>query len=252
MAEENFPLINLNTTRPSSFYGRWLCVISILTITACSPQENSLSTQLQTTESKFSYALGEQIAENYRKQGIMIDSDSFVQGLLDELENNPAGITDQEIERSYRNLETLISDHKTTVAARNLQPGREFLVSNRKRPEVFTTSSGLQYEIINENTGARADADKDAVIDYQANLIDGTEVDFSFGMPRPITVSLAGSLIPGLTEGILMMAVGEIYKFYIPTDLAYGEEGTDTIPGNSVLIIQVKLISLISENEPTS
>lgn len=131
-----------------------------------------------------------------------------------------------------------------TPAQRNLQTGKEFLEENGKRPEVTTTASGLQYEVLKQGDGAKPTADQAVTVHYTGKLIDGTVFDSSVERGEPITFALS-QVIPGWTEGLQLMPRGSKYRLFIPSNLAYGERGAGRDIGpNETLIFDVELLDI--------
>jgi FKBP-type peptidyl-prolyl cis-trans isomerase len=127
------------------------------------------------------------------------------------------------------------------------QASRDFLATNAAAPGVMTTASGLQYMVVAEAADANAamPAETDTVVvHYTGTLIDGTVFDSSVERNQPAPLQLNG-VIPGWTEGLQLMKVGSKYRFFIPSDLAYGEAGAPpVIPPNSTLIFDIELLSI--------
>ena len=124
-----------------------------------------------------------------------------------------------------------------------IKEGKDFLTENKLRPEVDTTASGLQYEVIVEGEGPNPTIESEVTVHYTGKLLDGTVFDSSVERGEPITFNL-GQVIPGWTEGLQLMKSGAKYILYIPYDLAYGENGAGAdIPPYSTLIFEVELIS---------
>jgi len=123
-----------------------------------------------------------------------------------------------------------------------MQKGIDFLVENGKKAGIITTSSGLQYEVINEGNGAKPAADDIVKVHYEGKLIDGTVFDSSYER-EPIEFPL-NQVIPGWTEGVQLMSVGSKYRLFIPPELGYGAGGAGPIPPNSVLIFEVELLDI--------
>jgi len=122
--------------------------------------------------------------------------------------------------------------------------GVQFLEENKKNSEVKMTGSGLQYKVLKEGTGKNPSATDNVEVHYRGTLIDGTEFDSSYKRNKTITFPLNG-VIKGWTEGLQLMKEGAKYKFYIPSELAYGSSGTPGIPPDSVLIFEVELIKVL-------
>lgn len=139
-----------------------------------------------------------------------------------------------------------VAASSATSATRNPQlAGDEFLAKNKTAPGVTTTASGLQYKVNHEGSGKKPKASDMVTVQYEGRLIDGTVFDSTVQRNnQPATFPLNG-VIPGWTEGLQLMSEGSDYTFYIPANLAYGEQSpTSAIPPNSVLIFNVKLIKV--------
>jgi FKBP-type peptidyl-prolyl cis-trans isomerase len=128
-------------------------------------------------------------------------------------------------------------------AAENLEKGKAFLAENGQREGVITTASGLQYEVINLGGGAKPEASSTVEVHYEGTLIDGTVFDSSYERGESISFPLS-RVIKGWTEGVQLMPVGSTFKFYIPSDLAYGSRNTGSIPANSTLIFKIELLGI--------
>ena len=109
--------------------------------------------------------------------------------------------------------------------------------------KVYTTESGLKYEILTEGDGASPTADDSVTVHYEGTLMDGTKFDSSYDRGETITFPL-NRVIKGWTEGVQLMKEGAKYKFTIPSELAYGEQGGGPIPPNADLIFIVELFKV--------
>ncbi len=136
----------------------------------------------------------------------------------------------------------------------NKEKGTAFLTENAKRPEVKTTASGLQYEVITQGTGAQPQASDIVTLHYHGTLIDGTVFDSSIDRGEPTTFGVS-QVIPGFSEAIQLMNVGSTYIVYIPQELAYGDRGAGPIEPFSTLIFKIELLSIdsvpVAEPTPT-
>ena len=124
----------------------------------------------------------------------------------------------------------------------------KFLEDNKKRKEVITTASGLQYEVMGRGTGTVSPKATDKVeVHYHGTMYDGTIFDSSVDRGQTAKFPLNG-VIPGWTEGLQYMKEGDKFKFYIPYNLAYGERGRGGImKGYSTLVFEVELFKVNPE-----
>ena len=120
----------------------------------------------------------------------------------------------------------------------------KFLEENAKKEGVVTTASGLQYIVMTKGDGAMPKETDNVTVHYHGTLLDGTVFDSSVERGQPATFPLNG-VIKGWTEGVQLMNVGSKFRFFIPSDLAYGERGAGGAIGpNATLIFEVELISI--------
>ncbi len=122
------------------------------------------------------------------------------------------------------------------------QPPSIFLAKNGHRHGVITTPSGLEYQVLSQGHGAKPTGTDIVLIVYDGKLFDGTTFDSTTQHGQPAVMPVAGS-IPGFSEGLQMMSRGARYRFWIPPQLAYGDQGAGDgiIPPNSVLQFDVTL-----------
>lgn len=122
--------------------------------------------------------------------------------------------------------------------------GEKYLEANTKQEGVVTLPSGLQYKVLKEGTGGKPDKHSTVKVHYEGSLINGQVFDSSYKRGEPISFNLQG-VIKGWTEGLQLMPIGSTYEFYIPYNLAYGEQGTGPIPPYSTLIFKVELLGIL-------
>jgi len=120
-----------------------------------------------------------------------------------------------------------------------------FLQKTLKKANIVTTATGLQYEVLTPGTGTASPSATDNVtVHYKGTTIDGEEFDSSYSRGEPATFPL-NRVIAGWTEGVQLMKEGAKYRFYIPSELAYGEQGAGRAIGpNAALIFDVELIKI--------
>lgn len=128
-------------------------------------------------------------------------------------------------------------------AAENIQKGQVFLEQNKEKEGVKTTESGLQYLVLTEGEGESPKHNSRVEVHYHGTLIDGTVFDSSVARGQSIEFGL-NQVIPGWTEGLQLMKIGEKTRLFIPANLGYGNRAAGAIPPGSVLIFDVELLAI--------
>lgn len=125
------------------------------------------------------------------------------------------------------------------------QYGKSFMQTNKDKPGVKELPEGIQYEVIKEGTGPQPSRTDRIKAHYRGALLDGKEFDSSFKRNQPFTASLT-QLIKGWQIAIPLMKTGSHWKLWIPSDLAYGDYGSQpAIPGGATLLFEVELLEII-------
>ena len=179
------------------------------------------------------------LSENLFGAGEEFNRNNYVSGFCDGILSNWKVMTfDEADETANRLYEYLTQKQFDKVKEENAA----FLEAKAKEEDVVKTESGLLYQIIKlGDGGAKPTATSDVEVLYRGELIDGTVFDES---REPITLNL-GSVIKGWTEGVQLMSVGDKYRFFIPYNLGYGEQGAgNDIRPYSTLIFEVELVSI--------
>ena len=138
-----------------------------------------------------------------------------------------------------------LTQMRNDKSAENLKAGQDFLAENKIKPGVTELPSGLQYEILNEGSGAKPFATDTVKCHYHGTLIDGTIFDSSVQRGQPAKFPL-NMVIKGWTEGVQLMPEGSKWRFYIPSDLGYGDRQVSAQIGpNCALIFDVELLEIM-------
>ena len=206
--------------------------------------------QFKDQKDKFSYAIGLNIGMNFQKQHVDVNPDIVVSGLKDGIAGKPQMTMDQ-IRDTMVAFEKDMQQKQAEAGKKNAADAQKFLDENKKKGDVKTTASGLQYKVMKEGNGTAPKASDTVTVNYRGTLMDGTEFDSSFKRGEPATFPVAG-VIKGWTEALQLMKPGSKYQLFIPPDLAYGEHSpSPAIPPNSALIFEVELMSVKAGPTPT-
>ena len=199
--------------------------------------------KLNNQTDSLSYSIGIMVASFYKQQGITKINDTLVnKAIKDKMSGDSTLLTEQQCNQV---LMGFIEKAKADKAAAAKKQGEAFLSSNKTKPGVVTTASGLQYLILKEGTGPKPTLNDKVKCDYEGRLIDGTIFDSSIKQGKPIEFAVNG-VIAGWTEALQLMNTGSKYRLFIPSNLAYGDQqmGSDIKPG-STLIFDVDLIEIV-------
>ncbi len=194
-------------------------------------------------EEKQAYALGIAVGANYQKMGIRINDIAFSKGFADIMNGKKPELSDEEIRQALDSLQDEIEQQGQTQIKVEKEAGSRFLEANKQKPGVIETSSGLQYKVITESIGKKPSATDTVEVHYHGKLLDGTVFDSSVARGQTIEFPLS-QVIPGWTEGLQLMSEGSKFEFYIPSNLAYGDQDMGLIKGGSTLIFEVELFKV--------
>ncbi|MDP3913384.1 MAG: FKBP-type peptidyl-prolyl cis-trans isomerase [Bacteroidota bacterium] len=192
---------------------------------------------------EFSYALGLSISSNLLQSGVKnIDALQFLAGLQDTFAGNKPKIP---MDEASLILQEFMTANNDSEALKNLEEGYMFLSKNIENKGVFETESGLQYKILKEGYGGFPTIDDEVKCHYHGTLLDGTVFDSSVERRQPAVFPVNG-VIQGWVEALQLMPVGSKWQLYIPSELAYAEQGAGGLIGpNATLIFDVELLEIV-------
>jgi len=198
---------------------------------------------------KLSYSLGVNVATGVKAQGVeSIDSDAIAKSFKDVFEGNNLEVTEAEslqfLQTYFKELQGKKQLADAEKAKALAEEGVAYLAENAKKEGVTTTESGLQYEVLTTGDGASPSAEDSVTVHYTGTLIDGTVFDSSVERGEPATFGVS-QVIPGWTEALQLMSVGDKLRLVIPSELAYGPRGSGAKIGpNSILVFELELIKI--------
>lgn len=231
-----------------------LLVSSLLFIGCNSNSGSSGSASLESKVDSVSYSLGYQNGQFLKQRSMTdVDPELLKAGLEDALEEQDAQLSDAEMQQVVRSFQMeaqkKAQQQKVKEAEENKKKGEDFLAENKEKEGVKVTDSGLQYKVLEEGSGVSPDTTDKVRVNYKGTLIDGTVFDSSYERGEPVTFPL-NRVIPGWTQGLQLMKEGAKYKFFIPGDLAYGQNPPPRSPigPNETLIFEVELLKVNPED----
>lgn len=208
---------------------------------AVSCGEKGSKVELKDIRDSASYGIGLSIATNLAQDKLdSLNLDALVAGYLDAKKEDKKIALDSINFIIQKYAESEMKKQNAPIIA----AGKKFLDTNKKKPTVKTTASGLQYEVISMGNGTKPAIYDSVTVHYHGTKIDGTVFDSSKG-GSPVTFPLLpGSLIQGWIEGLQLFPAGTKFKLYVPENLAYGMTGNKVIKPFETLVFEIEIVSV--------
>jgi FKBP-type peptidyl-prolyl cis-trans isomerase len=213
--------------------------------------ETTLSTIQQKISYGVGYDIGSKIMGDIKKQEIDINAEAFIQGMRDVFLDKKPALPDSELQSVMMIFQQQMMAKQNANAKKyqemiekEKKAGEEFLAENGKKDSVKTTASGLQYKILKEGTGKSPEDTSTVTVQYRGKLLNGMVFDESYARGEPVTFKL-NQMIKGWIEGLKFLKEGGKIELYIPSELAYGDQGRgQLIPPGAALIFEVELLEV--------
>jgi FKBP-type peptidyl-prolyl cis-trans isomerase FklB len=203
---------------------------------------------MKSTREKVSYCIGLETGKNLQKQFSDMDADLLRKGFEDGLANALPKLSQDEIQSIMQALRQQIEQQQRQYIAKlsenNRTEGETFLEENKSKDGVVTLKSGLQYKVLQAGTGAKPNITDVVSVHYRGSFINGTIFDSSYERGKP-QVFPVNRVIPGWSEALQLMQVGDKWQIVVPHYLAYGESGFgNEIAPCTTLIFEMELLDI--------
>jgi len=203
-----------------------------------------MTTQLDSLTQRLSYIVGENMAHQLQNDGLELDAAAVALAVSDVMAGNPSRLSDDEKRSTVEQVQKESQARQMAAHAKNKAAGEAYLAENAKKEGVTTTASGLQYKQLTAGDGAKPTTADRVKVHYHGTLIDGTVFDSSYQRGEPIVFPVTG-VIAGWVEGLQLMNVGSKFELTIPSNLAYGANGSGPVIGpDATLVFQVELLAI--------
>lgn len=196
--------------------------------------------ELGSDRERYSYAVGAALARDIAAQGARIDRDALLMALRDVLEGKGLRMSPEQMRSALGGRQ----QERLSTGRENLILGKAFLADNGRREGVVTSSSGLQYQVLETGDGALPTLEDTVVVHYRGSLLDGSEFDSSHARAEPPELPVS-RLIAGWQEALQAMPEGARWRIWVPPDLAYGARGAgDRIGPHETLVFDLELLQI--------
>ena len=204
-------------------------------------------------KANISYAIGMNIGTNIKRGGVDLDVDAISGAIKDVLAERPLKLTDQQAQEAMRSYQVEARAKHEEIqkksAEKNKKEGEAFLAENKNKPGIKTldvkmpdgSTAQMQYKVVTEGTGAMPKSNDTVTVNYKGTLINGKEFDSSAKRGQPAKFQV-NRVVRGWTEALQMMKAGSKWELFIPSVLAYGDTGNQSIEPGSTLIFEVELV----------
>ena len=198
--------------------------------------------------------LGAGLARQFKTMGVEVDPQVIAAAFLDSFRGSPTKLTEAEMRQILTALQAEVQQKAAAMrqqqAEGSKKEGDDFLAANKGKEGVKVTASGLQYKVLKEGTGPVPKSTDTVTVHYKGTLVNGTEFDSSYKRNEPASFPVTG-VIAGWTEALQFMKTGSKYQLFIPSNLAYGEQGRPgAIPPSAVLIFEIELLGIKGGTAP--
>ncbi|MCX7846762.1 MAG: FKBP-type peptidyl-prolyl cis-trans isomerase [bacterium] len=245
----------------ASTFANTVADMTIVRNESYAPQRDQSHTPLPSTLSqpqRFSYIYGFNAGANLKELGFEVDEAMYLRGFRDGLADpTNAALSADTIRATLEELNKYVAqkqkerEEKWLAESKqrgeqNKKEGEAFLKENKRKPGVITTRSGLQYVVLRQGDGPKPRLRDTVKVVYSGRLLDGTEFANTEKLAKPVELPLSRAL-DGWKEGLMLMPVGSKYRFFIPSELAYGPHGQPGTPiyPYAVLVFDIELLGII-------
>jgi FKBP-type peptidyl-prolyl cis-trans isomerase FklB len=203
---------------------------------------------MNSTKEKVSYCIGLETGKNLKRQFLDIDYKLLIDGFQDAVNEATPKLKKEEVQSILTMLRQQVEEQQKDfvgkIASENKKVGEAFLEENKTKKGVKTTASGLQYKVITSGKGACPSLLDEVKVHYKGTFIDGKTFDSSYDRGEPARFPL-NRVIPGWSEALQLMKVGDKWQIFVPSYLAYGDLGFgNEIGPNATLIFELELLGI--------
>ena len=234
----------MTSNKPATTGSHKIRLGSILLCGALLLAGNAQADAPKSEKEKFSYAIGFQVGQSFKREGLDIDTDALAEAIEDVLKGESLKMSMDEMRASVEAFQAKQAAKTAAEAEKAVAAGKAFLDANGKKPGVKTLPSGVQYKVINSGSGKQPKATDKITAHYRGTLLNGTEFDSSYKRGEPATFGV-NQVIKGWQEILPMMHEGDKWEVYIPSDMAYGAQGAGASIGpNETLVFEIELLKV--------
>ena len=236
-----------------------ILALTLLTATATAPpalaeaEAEAEAPPLESDPQKIAYLIGRNMGQGLVAEGLTVDMEALLLGIREAYAREASRVGPEETEQLMVRFQSDMTQRdtraRTAAAAENPAKEAAFMKANQKREGVITTPSGLQYEILVAGDGPIPGPTDSITVHYRGTRIDGSVFESTLDRGAPAQFALEQTL-DGWYEALQRMPAGSTWKIFVPSALAFGEDGTHHHAPFETLIFEIELISVQPHQAP--
>lgn len=223
------------------------CCALLLAVSACGGKDKVVVTrgatpQLVSTNDTLSWALGFNMAQIIASTGVDVNREVLFQAITNTLDTMQQPLTQQQMNYAASELDRMIFTQQAAKRQNaKLTEEAYFDKLQQDNPAIKKDERGFYYEVLKEGKGPKGELGMIAYFDYKATFVNGQVFDQTYGNRQPITHVIGEPMMPGLQYAFCLMTPGSTYRFYFPSEMAFGSQGTESVPPYTPLVYEVEV-----------
>ena len=222
---------------------RW--TVALLAATTMS---GAVAQDTTSEKGKLRYAVGYQIGRDMSERKLDIDLTTVIRAVQDGYAKRDPSVPPEQMGAALEAMQKKMVEQAKAefdkVSAENKRKSDAFLAQNRTKAGVQTLSSGIQYRVIENGTGAKPSANSTISMHFRGSLSTGQEFASTYQGNEPVTIAVSEAPLPGLRQVLPMMSQGSRWEVYFPPDQAYGDNPRSPIGPSQAVVFDVKLVEV--------
>jgi len=222
-----------------------LAILGLLAMPSAHAQEEGASKK--TVQDPMGYFLGISVGQQLRTSGFRSGDfgvEGLIEGFNDGLNDKDVALTEEQLRETKTKIQDLLQQRQAVLEKEARAKGEEYLAENAKKKGIKTLEGGVQYQVLKAGKGESPTPTDTVKVHYTGKLIGGKVFDSSVQRGQPATFRV-NQVIQGWQTALQSMKVGDKWMLHIPSDLAYGAQGSQGAIGpHEVLVFEVELLAI--------
>lgn len=220
-----------------------LAALTVGSFSAC--HKDASKTKLADKKDTINWVLGESVAKGIKASGMDIDTKMVLKAVEATLNGEKQPIDEATFTATLQEInDYIMANQRRFVEQSNNNEMEQLEKLQESNPNMKKSDDGFFYEVVKAGKGVTAKTGDVVRFDYKASFLDGRVFDQTYGNRPPITKALGNPMFPGMQNAMHLMNAGSIYRFYFPSNVAFGAQGTDDIPPYTTVVYEIELHSI--------